>query len=275
LIDEGRFAFASGSWKVLNRDAEPTGKTVSPTGTKIEDVVPVLGDMNTLMFSLHKQVGEMIGVPNEDSPRHKLLVKGMFQDSIFQGVLVMSEENFLKLYPEQKGFRYFLVEVPPDQSHELATVLESELGEYGLDVEPVSERLARFLSVQNTYLSTFQTLGGLGLLLGTFGVATVMLRNVLERQSEIALLRAVGFRERAVAMLVLWETAFLLFWGLVAGGGSALIATSPSLLSRGADLPWGSLGLLLFGVFATGMVSALFAVRASVQLPIVTTLRGE
>jgi ABC-type antimicrobial peptide transport system permease subunit len=129
--------------------------------------------------------------------------------------------------------------------------------------------------VQNTYLSTFQTLGGLGLLLGTFGLATVMLRNVLERQSELALLRAVGFRERSVASLVLWENAFILLWGLIAGAGSALLATSPNLLSQGADVPWLSLAGLLALVFVTGMLAAAFAVRAAVRLPIVATLRGE
>ena len=155
--------------------------------------------MNTLMFSLHKNIGSTIAVPDDDHPQHQLIVKGMFQDSIFQGVLVMSEQNFLRLFPEQKGFRYFLIEVPRDQAEAASAFLETELAEYGFDAEPVSERLARFLSVQNTYLSTFQTLGGLGLLLGTFGLAAVMMRNVLERQSELALLRAVGFRERSVA----------------------------------------------------------------------------
>ena len=285
LIDEHRFAFASGSWKALERPSlAPDEIRVNQTSSKEqthtaaerhEEPIPVLGDMNTLMFSLHKSVGATISIPNEEEPQHQLVVKGMFQDSIFQGVLVMSEENFLKVFPEQKGFRYFLIEVPPQQAEAASSFLETELAEYGFDAEPVSERLARFLSVQNTYLSTFQTLGGLGLLLGTFGLATVMMRNVLERQSELALLRAIGFRKGNVASLVLWENAFILLWGLVAGAGAALLATAPNLFSRGTDLPWGSLGLLLGIVFGTGMLAATFAIRAAIRLPIVTTLRGE
>jgi len=272
LIDEGRFAFASGSWRDLVES--PRQKPDSPDRPD-HAPIPVLGDMNTLMFSLHKQVGQTIAIPNDEAPQHQLIVKGMFQDSVFQGVLVMSEENFLKLFPEQKGFRYFLIEVPPAEAKAASTFLETELAEYGFDAEPVADRLARFLSVQNTYLSTFQTLGGLGLLLGTFGLATVMLRNVLERQTELALLRAIGFRELGVATLVLWENAFILLWGLLAGAVSALLATSPNLVSRGTDLPWESLGSLLAVVFATGMLAAAFAVRTAVRLPIVTTLRGE
>ena len=200
LIEDNRFAFASGSWK----DLTPTHATID---SKVKDSsksatgaapIPVLGDLNTLMFSLHKQVGQTIAIPNDEAPQHQLIVKGMFQDSVFQGVLVMAEDEFVSLFPEQKGFQYFLIDVPPSEAEAATTLLETELNEYGLDAEPVAERLARFLSVQNTYLSTFQTLGGLGLLLGTFGLATVMLRNVLERQAEIALLRAVGvFRLKA------------------------------------------------------------------------------
>ncbi|MEK6259831.1 MAG: FtsX-like permease family protein [Planctomycetota bacterium] len=299
LIEEGRFAFApsfmgGGSWKVLEgqgtertKGTEGSGEAEEPT--KIDassdhqpstlntqpSPIPVLGDMNTLMFSLHKQVGQTIAIPNEEQPQHRLKVSGMFQDSVFQGVLVMSEDDFLKLFPEQKGFRYFLIEVPTELADAATTLLETELSAYGFDVEPVAERLARFLSVQNTYLSTFQTLGGLGLLLGTFGLATVMLRNVLERQTELALLRAVGFRAGQVASLVLWENAFVLLWGLAAGTLSALIAVAPNLTSRGGDVPLGSLATLLAMVFATGMLAATIAVRAAVRLPIVTTLRGE
>ncbi|WP_373652528.1 FtsX-like permease family protein [Schlesneria sp. DSM 10557] len=288
MIDEGRFAFAMGSWSALNESLTPSAVPASAESSpKPEETgatarnglsvpnIPVLGDLNTLMFSLHKGMGAAIAVPDENHPRHQLIVKGMFQDSIFQGVLVMSEENFLKLYPEQKGFRYFLIEVPPQQAEAAAALLETELAEYGFDTEPVAERLARFLSVQNTYLSTFQTLGGLGLFLGTFGLATVMLRNVLERQKELSLLRAVGFRQRGVAMLVLWENAFILLWGLLAGAGSALLATAPNLVSRGGGLPAGSISILLLIVFATGMMAAAFAVRSAIRLPIVATLRGE
>ena len=273
LIEQGRFAFASGSWRELIQQKKSSDTSASERD--LSDSIPVLGDMNTLMYSLHKGVGATIAVPNDQHPQHILTVKGMFQDSVFQGVLIMSEEDFLRVYPEQKGFQYFLIEVPPEQAEVAASFLETELAEYGFDTEPVSERLARFLSVQNTYLSTFQTLGGLGLLLGTFGLATVMLRNVLERQAELALLRAVGFRERSVASLVLWENAFILLWGLIAGAGSALLATSPNLLSQGADLPWRSLAALLALVFGTGMLAAAFAVRAAARLPIVATLRGE
>lgn len=236
---------------------------------------PVLGDMNTLMYSLHKGIGKTINVPSDDNPEHTLQVVGMFANSVFQGVLVMSESNFREVFPDQVGFQYFLIEVPVEKSEEVSTALESNLGDYGFDAEKVSDRLTDFLAVQNTYLSTFQTLGGLGLLLGTIGLATVMLRNVLERRSELALMRAIGFRKSQIASLVVLENTFLLLCGLILGTVSALLAMSPHLLSAVADVPWQSLGVLLLAVFGVGMLSVLAAVRAAIATPILSTLRGE
>ena len=51
--------------------------------------------------------------------------------------------------------------------------LEQELGDYGFAAETTGRRMTELLAVQNTYLSTFQCLGGLGLLLGTFGLAAM------------------------------------------------------------------------------------------------------
>lgn len=283
MIDRGGFRFTSTAgenpWTLL-REQVPATEIRVPKEGKIRKVtaiptVPVLGDANTLMYSLKKGIDDVILVPNEENPEYALKIAGMLDGSVFQGVLLMSEENFLALYPEQEGYGYFLIEGPVGEQNELSNLLETELTPYGFDAEPVADRIADFLAVQNTYLSTFQALGGLGLLLGTIGLGTVMLRNVIERRSELALLRAVGFQNGKLARLVLIENAFLLGWGLIAGTVAALLAVSPHLASRGADVPVTSGVLMLVAVAVVGMLSALFAVRAAVRTPIVSTLRGE
>jgi ABC-type antimicrobial peptide transport system permease subunit len=238
--------------------------------------IPVLGDMNTLRYSLHLGIGSRIDVPaGEDTSGGQLEIVGMLANSVLQGVLVMSEEHFRTLFPREAGFRYFLIDCPAEDASTLSNLLEQTLGDSGFDAEPTVVRLANFLAVQNTYLSTFQTLGGLGLLLGTLGLATVMLRNVLERRSELALLRAVGLTGQQVGRVILWEHALLLVSGVASGAIAAAVAMGPHLLSSGADVPWGSLLTLLLAVLLVGLSSAVLAVRAAVQLPILSTLRGE
>ena len=81
--------------------------------------------------------------------------------------------------------------------------------------------------MQNTYLSTFQSLGALGLLLGTVGLAVVQLRSVLERRGELALMRAGGFRRGRLVRMVVWENAVLLLGGLAVGCVAAAVALIP------------------------------------------------
>ena len=271
---------ARGGFKFINGQASDSWKRL--TEQREDGLIPVLGDMNTLMFSLHKGPGDSIDVPNTD---HKLVVVGMLDSSVFQGVLLMSDSNFQTVFPDAVAFRYFLIAagdqraaqspLSKDEADQLTQLFESKLTPFGMDIERVSDRIAAFLIVQNTYLSTFQTLGGLGLLLGTLGLATVMLRNVVERRSELALMRAVGFRRKSLSWMVLSENAMLLIWGLIAGTVCALLAMLPHLTSVGADTPWLS-GLKLIGlVFAVGMLAAWFAVREASRTPIVSSLRSE
>ena len=274
-IARGGFAFADtpgeNPWELLKTPLPPAA---GPGGAELP-VFPVLGDMNTLQYSLKLAVGDRVPVPDESNPVAYFQVVGKLDGSVFQGVLLTGEESFEELFPQFDGWGYFLVDAPVEAQEELAAALEGGLSQYGVDAEPVGARIASFLAVQNTYLSTFQALGGLGLLLGTLGLAAVMLRNVLDRRGELALLRAVGLGTRKIAALVMTETAFLLLWGLASGTAAALLALWPHLSGRTADAPWLGGGLTLLAVFAAGMLASLWAVRAAVRTPIVATLRGE
>ncbi len=138
-----------------------------------------------------------------------------------------------------------------------------------------AERLAGFHRVENTYLSTFQTLGSLGLLLGTLGLATVLVRNVLERRRELALLRAVGYRRGHLALLVLAENLLLLVGGLATGAIAALVAIGPAVSSRGGEVPVTVLGTMMLAVLVTGLLVSMLAVQALHRAPLLAALRAE
>jgi ABC-type antimicrobial peptide transport system permease subunit len=189
----------------------------------------------------------------------------------------MWDGYFTKAFSHVSGYRMYLIAKGESESSidNLQQSFESALSDYGFDVERTSDRLASFMSVQNTYLSTFQSLGGLGLLLGTFGLATVQLRNVLERRSELALLRATGFRRRRLGEMVMLENAALLCFGLGTGVIAALVAILPNLLRGDASIPWLSLIGTLALVLGVGLLAGLSAVRATLRAPLLEALRGE
>jgi putative ABC transport system permease protein len=274
FVRENRFGFQdslaateeerANPWLLLERDAGDGG------------AIPVAADAKSLAYVLHKKLGDEIEVAGGGGEALRLRVVAALSDSLFQSELLMSERNFLRAFPEQQGYRYFLIDAPAARAPAVAALLEDRLSDFGFDAVSTSERLAAYHRVENTYLSTFQTLGGLGLALGTLGLAAVLLRNVFERRKELALLRAVGYGRREFALMVLAENALLLLAGLAAGAACALVAIAPAFLARSSGrLPHLSLGLLLLAVLAAGLAASLAATVAALRSPLLPALRAE
>jgi len=110
--------------------------------------------------------------------------------------------------------------------------------------------------------------------LGTLGLAAVLLRNVLERRRELALLRAIGYNPGHFALMVLAENAILVVYGLGTGALCALIAIAPAFVARGGHFPALSLLLLLL-VLITGLFAGLAATAAAIRTPLLPALRAE
>ncbi len=265
FINENRFAFnnsldsSENPWLLLNREF--------PDGA-----IPVIGDANSLSYVLHLKVGDDFILDHGPTPV-KLRVVASLADSIFQSELIMSDRNFVRLFPSEQGYRYFLIEAP--NATEAATVLEDRLSDFGFDAQSTEERLASFHRVENTYLSTFQLLGGLGLALGTLGMAAVLLRNVLERRRELALMRAVGYNSSHFAVMVITENVLMLCLGLAVGFVCALLSIAPVLFERGGRGPNISLGLLLLAILVSGATASLVATIAALRSPLLPALRAE
>jgi putative ABC transport system permease protein len=276
FLTSGRFRFASSL-------AQTAGERSDPwllLRRRFDDgAVPAIADATSLQYVLHASLGDTLSIDVGAATPLNLRFVGALRDSVLQGEIVISEEQLTRWFPGNEGFRFFLVDAPGvntrEQAVALAGVLEKELQPFGLDAVSTVERLDAFHRVENTYLSTFQALGGLGLLLGTIGLATVMFRNVLERRRELALLRAVGYDTRHVTIMILAETLLLLASGLAAGAGCALIAIAPAWLARGGGAPGIGLVLLLAGVAIAGVVSAIAATRAAVSGRLLQALRAE
>ena len=276
FIDAGRFSFRStlaatdeerrNPWLLLDRSFE-------------DGAVPAIADATSLQYVLHAAVGDEFRMDVGGARPLVLRFVAALQDSVLQSEIVIGERAFVRQFPSEQGFRFFLVDAPAvtsgEQASAMAQSIERALAPFGIDAVSTAERLEAFHRVENTYLSTFQALGGLGLLLGTVGLSTVMFRNVLERRRELALLRAVGYDARHVTVMLAAESALLLFAGLAAGAGSALIAIAPAWLGRGGSAPGAGLALLLAAILAAGLLSSLAATRAALRGGLLDALRAE
>ncbi|MEK7406075.1 MAG: ABC transporter permease [Acidobacteriota bacterium] len=267
LIEQARFRFAASLAQTAPQKANPWLLLDAPPR---DGAIPAIADANSLRYVLHLWLGDVLELPGGV----RLRFVAALADSIFQSEVIISPDQFVRAFPQEGGFRLFLIDAG-EKASEAAGLLEDSLRDYGLDVVSTQDRLAAFHRVENTYLSTFQLLGGLGLLLGTAGLGAVLLRNVLERRRELALLRAVGYGPGALRRLLLSESVLLLVTGLATGTACALIAIAPAWWDRGGRLPFASMGVLLASVLLAGLLASLLALRLATRAPILTALRSE
>lgn len=240
-----------------------------------DGAIPAVGDENTVLWSLGKGVGESLLMRDGRGKEVALKIVGTLSGSILQGGLLISEEAFIRHFPDDAGYRIFLIDAPADRVAAAAEELTFGLENQGLDLMGAVQRLALFAEVENTYLTIFAVLGGLGLLLGTLGLAVVVLRNVLERRSELALLRALGYRSGGIVQLVFQEHALLLLLGLLCGVTSAGLAVAPALGSALGEIPFVELALVLGGTLAAGLLCTYIASRIALGAPLMQSLRAE
>jgi putative ABC transport system permease protein len=270
LIERGGFVFESSRVKTPEQKANPWLVLLDDS-----QGIPAVGEANTLLYQLKIALGADYPLLDDQGVEHRLRIAGAIKDSVFQSALLVSEENFLRLFPGHEGYHFFLIAPPAGQALAVRDLLQAALEDHGFAVTLSVDRLAAYQAIESTYLTTFQALGGLGLLLGSLGLAVVLLRSVWERQSELALLQALGYPKITIGWLVLAENGFLLFVGLVVGTSSALLSILPQLLSGQGSVPVVNLLLLFAVVLLTGLAAGTLAVVWTLRSDIVPALRRE
>lgn len=273
---------ATKGWELLRRDYfGGTGVGTIRSPSLVDGSIPAIGDAASIQWALGKKLGDTIEFTDERGQKFKVRLVAGVANSILQGNLIIDEAEFVKRFPGEAGHRMFLIDVPSNTGAETnrlektSAAMSRALQDVGLELTPTTARLEAFNAVQNTYLNTFQILGGLGLLLGSAGLGVVVLRNVLERRSELGLLQAVGFRRRSLHWLVLSEHGGLLALGLAVGITAAVAAVLPALLAPGAENHYVALIATLAGVFVSGLAWTWVATRLALRGELLKALRNE
>ncbi len=242
---QGRFSFAT-KLKILT-DEEPW---LALNQTFDDGTIPAIADQTVIQWGLGMKVGDILEYQNEVGDTLRLKLIAGTTPSIFQGFILISNENFLKNYPTHSGTSVFLIDGKPENQQNIADELNSVFRDYGWEMENTAKRLVEFYSVTNTYLSIFLALGALGLILGTIGLAVILARTLLQRRREISVMLAIGFNNQPIFKIIATEYVILLFAGVLIGFTTAVVATLPAFLSTNTDASLGTValvtGLILF-----------------------------
>ena len=223
LAAEKRFPFAGstpgGLWTKLKEDL-PGGE------------VPVIADENTIMWSLQSSVGKSLTLLGDQGQPVRCRIVGMLKRTVLQGAVIMDESRFIQLFPQRSGYRMFLIEAKGAPESEIGTALTDAGEPFGLSLTRTTDRMAEYASVENTYLSVFAALGGLGLLMGLAGTAIIIRRQLLATTKETALLQSLGIPIDVVQQIRTTEHAFGGIAGLLIGLLSALWASVDTLAAQ-------------------------------------------
>ena len=250
MLQRRAFTFVVGTdtptWQLL--DLKPANRN---------GAIPAIADANTAQWALKLAVGDTMRLADEQGRPFTIELVGTIENSILQGSLIIAEHHFERLYPTTSGHRLLLVDAEDDvQRGEVAALLEELLVDDGVTVTPTTQRLSDYNRVQNTYLTIFQALGGLGVVLGALGLGVIAARNLFERRAELALYAAVGWSRGRITLLALIEHGVMLFAGLSIGVIAAWLATlhtGRGLTDTGQTALLTVLAALLAGLIAVGV----------------------
>ena len=149
-------------------------------------------------------------------------------------------------------------------------------------IQDARKTLLTMVNVAQVALASF---GGLALLASVFGIINTMYISVLERTSQIGLMKALGMSGRDIGKLFRYEAAWVgLLGGLIGVGLASLVTllnpviTSALKLSPGTNLlvinPL-HIGLLVIGLVAMAVISGWLPSRKATKLDPIEALRTE
>jgi putative ABC transport system permease protein len=219
-------------------------------------------DETTLLWVLKKKPGDRIDYTDEQGNTFPVEIAGTLDGTVFQGSFIVDEQRFLERFPSTGGYQLFLADTAGDLTATRG-ILQKSLTDLGATVTSTSDRLAAFHSVENTYISIFNVLGGLGVILGAAGLGLVTARNLAERRNEFTQLHQLGISRKIIRSLVFRETRQFILWAVGIGLVAAIVSILPALPKTGLLVTLGWIAALAAMFLLTAASCAWLAYRRS------------
>ncbi|MBN2063659.1 MAG: ABC transporter permease [Sedimentisphaerales bacterium] len=222
-----------------------------------DNIIPAVTDHNTIVWALHKKVGDLLEIQDQLGREYKLRLCGGLQSSILQGKLLIDQESYKQIFPQENGYRLILFNADKK--------LEEQLSEYGPEIRPAGEILAELYGVENTYMSLFALLGGMGMIMGNFLLALTVLQSCQSCRRDHAILRALGYSRQQLLRQITRSYALAAITGLGLGIMAALYAIWPKIISNYASLPVKMVAALTVAIALVALLSIITASKLSLN----------
>jgi putative ABC transport system permease protein len=214
------YGFTSVDWDLLESKGV-TGRSDNDVweALRLPDIVIVDGFFGTNEFGppgLGMEVGDTIAITTRNGTMMNKTIMAITDQFAIQSIFVDEHTASSEFNITEKKVHLLKVR-PGSDAGEISEGMRRALVRYGFFTIVIKDLIKRVLSFQNNIFDLFNAYLSLGLVIGIVGLGVVTLRSVYERRHEIGMLRAIGFKKRAVVATFLGESSFIAMSGLLLG----------------------------------------------------------
>ena len=239
-----------------------------------DNIIPAVTDYNTIMWALHKKVGDILEIEAQNGQVYQFKLMAGMESSILQGKLIISETAFKQLFPKINGYDLILVKSDTKIS-KLQESLSNQLDEYGPEIRPATDIIAELYQVENTYMSMFALLGGLGMIMGCIVLALTVVRNTLSQARQYATMQALGFSLSQIRDMIYKTWLLPALAGIILGTISAIYSVWPKLNTTFNSTQVTTISYIIIGITGSTIICIFLAAYFSTNRNIIQTLRNK
>ncbi|HEY5889836.1 MAG TPA: FtsX-like permease family protein [Acidimicrobiia bacterium] len=225
-------------------------------------------------------VGDQLAIDYPSGEIVDTTIVGTYEDQTFANLMI-SDVTFLTHVGDDIaiGFADLAAGVSLDEGVE---AVDQALTEFPyIDVNTKSDQVAEAEAAVDQLVALFSGLLGLALVIAVLGIANTLALSIVERTSEIGLLRAVGMHRRQVRKMIRREAVITAVFGAVLGlviGTTIGFGVISSLEGNGLQtfaIPAGQLVIWLVVAALAGVLAAVGPARKASRLDVLKAISYE
>ncbi|MCT2062818.1 ABC transporter permease [Dietzia cinnamea] len=212
-------------------------------------------------------VGASVPLVGPDGTESTLRVTGVYEDSQILGPFYTGMDVYERLVPENLRSTFIMLASAADGvgSDEVLTAVTDELTDIPIAMVQSKQQ---YIDAQtggiDQLLSIIYALLGLALVIAVLGIVNTLALSVIERRTEIGMLRAVGMQRSQIRRTINLESTQIAVFGALIGAavgvylGWAFVTVLADSGLTETTIPWGSIVVVLASSAVVGVLASLW-----------------
>ncbi|KAA0919948.1 FtsX-like permease family protein [Dietzia sp. ANT_WB102] len=212
-------------------------------------------------------MGAAVPLIGPDGSESTLRVTGVYEDSQVLGPFFTGMDVYERLVPENLRSTFTVLVSAADgvsQDEVLAAVTDDLVGIPIATVQSKQQYIDTQTGGIDQLLTIIYALLGLALVIAVLGIVNTLALSVIERRTEIGMLRAVGMQRSQVRRTINLESTQIAVFGALVGAavgvylGWAFVTVLADSGLTETTIPWGSIGVVLASSAVVGVLASLW-----------------